>query len=384
MENTAVTPEKPTWTLGDFLSSYRFWALFLSSFLIAAGLHGFMTMLPLIASEVGSTHQMIGLYYFGTTAGRVIGAFLAFFVASRTIKPALIVPTVACMAITACLVPMRDLFASPFFLLLLGLVNGVVMTVFLLVSVIALIGGRPAKIDFACLFTLISTPTIAVALAPAVAGQLFAAGGSVLIVMAFLLCLLFAIVLIVPARNLSFEDAPRPRQAALAPRRRSPVLVALVLLAAQIVTIISLFFLYLLMIGQIGFGSPIVSLLSLVVVCLSLIGIAYLAYWVYRIHGELAGAQASPRLADPLAAMLTTLFIPLGLPVLLMTLADLLNDRAAARGQGRSVSIVWLAIWSFFLPPIAIALIQHAANGSYLDTDGGLSGQSVTLASSGA
>jgi MFS transporter, DHA1 family, inner membrane transport protein len=371
MNAAAATPEKPAWTLADFLCSYRFWALFLSSFLVAASQHAFMTMLPLISMNVGSTHQMIGLYYFGSTGGWVIGAFLAFFVASRTVKPALIVPAVVCMAITACLLPMQDLFASPFFLLLLGLANGAVMGVFLLASVIALIGGRPAKIDFACLFTLLSTPTIAGAFAPAVAGQFYAIGGSALIVLAFLLCLLCAILLIVPAKNLSFEEAPRHRHAPLAPRRRSPVLVALVLLAAQIVTILSVVCLYGLLLGQVGYGSPIVYMVSPVIFCLSLLGIIYLAYWVYRIHGELAGAQASPRLADPLNAMLTALFIPLGLPVLLMTLADLLNDRAAVRGQGRFVSIVWLAIWSFFLPPIAIALVQHGANRSYRDTDGG-------------
>jgi hypothetical protein len=63
--------------------------------------------------------------------------------------------------------------------------------------------------------------------------------------------------------------------------------------------------------------------------------------------------------------MLVTILVPLGLPVLLVTLADLLNDRGSKSGKGRLISIPWLAFWSFLFPPIAIALVQNAANKSY-------------------
>jgi hypothetical protein len=48
-----------------------------------------------------------------------------------------------------------------------------------------------------------------------------------------------------------------------------------------------------------------------------------------------------------------------------MTLGDLLNDRARDRGHGSLISIAWLGIWSFILPPVAIGMIQNAANESY-------------------
>jgi hypothetical protein len=48
-----------------------------------------------------------------------------------------------------------------------------------------------------------------------------------------------------------------------------------------------------------------------------------------------------------------------------MTLGDILNDRARDKGEGRLVSIAWLAIWSLILPPVALAMIQSAANRSY-------------------
>ncbi len=48
-----------------------------------------------------------------------------------------------------------------------------------------------------------------------------------------------------------------------------------------------------------------------------------------------------------------------------MTLGDLLNDRGGESGKGRLISIAWLAFWSFLFPPVAIALVQNAANRSY-------------------
>lgn len=371
MDRTAAVPVRPEWTLADFLGSYRFWALFLSSSLVAASEQSLRTMLPSIANAAGSTYQAISLFYFGGTSGWLIGAFLAFFVGSRKPFPALVCPAIVCLLVAGSLLATLDLFASPLFLLLFGLTSGTVLTVFSLVTVIALIGGRPGRIDFACLFTLMSTPLIAVAFAPMVASWFFEIGGSALIVIAFMLCLVLAMLLLLPAGRLSFEEGPRLRHSPLAPRRRSPILVALVLLAAQIVTVISALICYLFVTDFLDLGSPIIFMLSPGILCLSLAGIVYFARWVYRIHGELAGAQASARLLSPRAALLTALFIPLGLPILLMTLADLLNDRAAARGQARPVSLVWLGIWSFCLPPIAIALIQHGANKSYIGADGG-------------
>ncbi|MNT89751.1 hypothetical protein D3C72_2305370 [compost metagenome] len=50
-----------------------------------------------------------------------------------------------------------------------------------------------------------------------------------------------------------------------------------------------------------------------------------------------------------------------------MTLGELLNDRATDTGKKRPLSIGWLAFWTFCMPPIAIAMIQNAANGSYRD-----------------
>ena len=115
-----------------------------------------------------------------------------------------------------------------------------------------------------------------------------------------------------------------------------------------------------------SFDSGAISLLAVlgIVVLFSLI---YFAYWIYHIHGELAGTAASQRLLTPLAALLIALFVPMALPILLMTLGDLLNDRARAKGTGRALSITWLMIFCFLLPPVAMSMIQRAANKEISD-----------------
>ncbi|WP_019998831.1 hypothetical protein [Aureimonas ureilytica] len=67
----------------------------------------------------------------------------------------------------------------------------------------------------------------------------------------------------------------------------------------------------------------------------------------------------------PNAAVPIALLVPFGMPVLLVTIGDLLNDRARENGKGQVISIAWLVGWTVLLPPIAIAMVQSAANSSY-------------------
>jgi hypothetical protein len=117
--------------------------------------------------------------------------------------------------------------------------------------------------------------------------------------------------------------------------------------------------------GASGELTPVMLALALLLFSVAVAALVYMAVWVYRIHGELAGAAPSQRLLTPLAAVPVAFLVPLGLSVLLLTLADLLNDRARDIGNRRAISTGWLAVWSVLLPPIAIAMIQSAANGSY-------------------
>lgn len=368
MENTSAPASDIEWTLADFLSTYRYWAVFLSSLLIAVGGQGLSTVFPLISQMADSSVQTIGIFYFGSTLGWVVGAFLAFIVAGRHGRSALISPILVCAVVAVAFLPLPALWGSPGFLLFFGLVLGALRAVFPLASAIFLVGGRPGKIDFGCALTLMSTTILISAFAPLGASWLYGLDlGAVPVVSAFLACLLLAVILLVPAGNLAFDDAPRPRHKPLAPRQRSPLLVAVILITPPILILLAAVGIRLFQATDAGVsGSSIALLLALLVFAIAVAGFIYLAYWVYRIHGELAGAAPSQRLLTPLAAMLIAILVPLGLPVLVMTLGDLLNERARDRGRGNVVSIAWLGIWSLIVPPVAIAMIQNAANDSYV------------------
>ncbi|MFB2604733.1 hypothetical protein ACE04B_22505, partial [Rhizobium phaseoli] len=204
MENTSAPSSNAEWTLAEFLSTYRYWAVFLSSLLIAVGGQGLSTVFPVIAQMTGSSAQTIGIFYFGSTLGWVVGAFLAFIVAARHGRSALISPILVCAVVAVAVLPAPNLWGSPSFLLFFGLVLGAVRAVFPLASAIFLVGGRPGKIDFGCALTLMSTTILISAFAPVGASWLYELDlGAVPVVSAFLGCLLLAVILLVPAGNLA-------------------------------------------------------------------------------------------------------------------------------------------------------------------------------------
>ena len=364
MQNTS---QPKAWTLADFLDTYRYWALFLASLLVGLGGEGLNIVLPLISRETGSSHQTIAIFYLGSNAGWIIGAFLAFVVASRQSRLALIVPLVVCAVVAVSVVAAPSLWASPVFLFLFGLSFGTVRAVFPLAIAIFLVGGRPGKIDFGCALTLMSATILTAAFAPIGTSWLYQGDqGGLPAILGFLSCLVIAVILLLPARRLAFDDMPRQRHRPLTPQKRSPLMVAAIL-----TTPLALIFLLSLVYGFQGGDIEasgyfeITLIFALLVLVVTIAAFIYLAYWCYRIHGELAGAAPSQRLLTPLTAMLIAILVPLGLPILLMTLGDLLNDRGRESGQGRLTSIAGLALWSFLLPPVAIALVQNAANRSY-------------------
>lgn len=368
MDNTIATSDKPAWTLADFLSTYRYWALFFSSLLVALTEQGFSTVFPLVLRQIGGSNESIGIFFFGMTAGWIIGAFLAFVVAGRSGLPALVAPLAVCVVFALASLLMPDLWGLTVFLFLFGLAFGALRGVFALAIAIFLVGGRAGKIDFGCALTLMSTTILFGFAAPLLWSLLYQAiGGTTGLVIGFLVCMGISVVMLVLARRLDFDDQPRARHRPLPVYRRSPVAVALILAAPTLLSIALFIGANLIQEfdGRSETSHIISLLLALVSVLLAIGAFIYLAWWAYRIHGELAGAAQSQRLLTPLAGLLVTILVPLGLPILLMTLADLVNDRARGKGQARLVSIGWLAVWMLVFPPIAIAMIQDAANRSY-------------------
>ncbi|GHD21974.1 hypothetical protein ACFOEZ_00565 [Tianweitania populi] len=366
MENTSAS-HSVRWTLADFLSTYRFWALFAAALFVAVGGQSLTTFFPLMLSETGSSYQTIGLFYFGLNFGWVIGAFLAFVVGGRHPLWALISPLTLCTLTAIAFSAIFYLGGTLALLFPFGLLLGTVQAVFPITIAVTLNGGRPSRLDFAGALAVLSTTLLA---------SNFAAFGSSLlygrfqnglpILLAFVAYLVLAVIVLMAAPNLSFVDQPRPRHVPLEPRRRSPWKVALLLLTPPVLLGAMILANYILEDrGYELFASPAFLIGYYLILALVVAAFIYFLYWMYRIHGELAGAEPSQRLLTPLGALLIALLAPLAVPILITTLGDILNDRARERGQARAVSISWLAIWTFLLPPVAFALIQNAANKSY-------------------
>lgn len=359
------------WTLADFLSTYRFWAIFLAYFFVVFAGYSLNAAIPPILIENGLSSATIGIFYSSAQLAWIIGAFIAFAIAGRLARTALIVPLAICAIVALAAQWNPNLFSSLTFLVVFGLAKGVVLTVFTLATAILLVGGKPNKLDFAGAFVLMSMPfVLSSTISPVVAAMLINGdeAGS-LVMWGFFACTVLAGLVLLPCKRLAFDDAPRIRHKPLQPRQRSPLKVGFltVLVGIALIAIIYILLPHYLYPGR---SISLSTLSSGTIFALALFGIValcsiiYFAYWIYRIHGELAGDSASQRLLTPLAALLIALFVPMALLVLLITLGDLLNDRSRAKGSGSALSIVWLMIFCVLLPPVAMAMIQRAANKS--------------------
>lgn len=366
MDNTSIPAADMRWTLADLLSSYRFWALYLATLFATIGVQILNLSLPLISSSLGATYQEIGIFSLGSNVGLILGAFTAFSVAGRRPRASLMIPLIVAAAVALAFLQVPGLWTSPLLLFAMGATIGTVHTLFPLATATFLVGARPSKIDFGCALALLSMTSLSTTAASFMPVYQNDRSGET-VIFALLACLVLAAIVLAPVRDLDFSKAPRPRHKAFAPRRRSPLLIAII----YILPIIAL--LRLLFVAASGQGEslespsygPFGSVASLAIFLVAIVMLIYLAYWVYRIHGELAGVAASQRLLTPFSAMCIAILIPLGLPVILMTLADLINDRARENGTKPLISIAVVVILSLVFPPLAIALVQYGANKSY-------------------
>lgn len=372
-EDIDVTSTSFHWRLADFFSSYRYWALLVAALVVAVGHQALVVMLPAALHTSGLSVTSIGAYYTSQQFGWISGAFVAFMVAPRCGRLALMVPVAICALIAAAGLWAPDLLASPGYLVVFGLANGTVQTVFSFAAAIYLASGRPDKRDFA--------PALVVITATAIPAMIVSATFNVTTLPDTILrvvywiafgSLICALLILLPCKQLAFDDAPRARHRPLVPRRRSPLVVGSATLIPAIAVGIGMMLIasrwltsrYGLFSGGHSARMEVWALFGVVAAAVLCV-VAYIGRWFYRIHGELAGVSASQRLLTPRAAAWVSLFAPLGVPVLLMTLGDLLNERHREQHPGRVISMGWFGLCCFLLPPLAMAWVQHAANKSY-------------------
>jgi len=180
--------------------------------------------------------------------------------------------------------------------------------------------------------------------------------------------------ILVPARRLAFDDRPRVRHA---PPERPPkpaaawIPVAMGLLTLVALTgILIICAMYMLGIWYWRSNDPEVLLFIAWLAALAVLvlaGVAYMAFWFYRIHRQAAALMPSPRLLTPAAAAVFALLAPLGMPLALLLLRDALDEHTG-RTDGNAASLpikplgAWFVVWVLLLPPIAMGMAQHRAN----------------------
>ena len=367
--NLSALADKPHWTLADFFSTYRYWALFIAVILVGIGTQGLNVIMPLISDAIGNSAATIGIFYISIPFGWILGTLIAVTVTGSHERATVITPIVISIAVAGAAILMPTLLMSPLFLGLFGLTQGALLTFFPFMTVIFLMGKRSSRNEFFCALVV-----LLMAMVPSFFGPIVARAWDVSdqTIWGFISCFMGALLILLPCKKLSFDHVPPIRHKPLPPRKRSPCFVAWMTLLPAIALVLAFlliwpqtYFLQSELLEQEGHvGIALITRLA-VVITLALSGVTYLGYWMYRIHGELAGVSASQRLLTPRPAALVALFVPLGMPLLLITLGNLLNDRTRCTSLKQAISILPLGIFSFFIPPIAMAMIQRAANKSY-------------------
>jgi hypothetical protein len=296
------------------LSTYRFWGLvpwFLVNGIVVQHLYVlFRLMYGLRASE---------------TAMSVLGILalpIAFFVAWAAIRTspvriALITSGVMVLAATGVAMNWPGGEASALVMILvLHLGSTISLLVFPAIIARALGGYEAFFVAFGVSYILQSV--VRVALGPAIPGIV----AQVALYGAFLWVglLLAGAIFLIPVKRALFTVEPPPRGRSLEPKHREPLFAGLLTLVP-----------------------------------------GYVLYWLYRAHGEAAHLRRSRALLSPRGAV-GIAFVPLMIPIMLTTLADHLNQRAAELGLPRMRRPWAVLLWGIFLAPVAVGLVQAGLN----------------------
>ena len=323
MDSTTAAENKPAWTWADLLSTYRFWGLSLFYLLAGAGMR---FLLSSAAYYLMRQYNLRPTDYSGFYSMSLVCVPLGFYLAwvairSRPLDTLLFAGCLQILAVGALMVfavnPSRGsgvvpIFGLLFFFLYLG---GVVVQLVVPALIAGALGSSQGFfVAFGAVYLTerISywLPVLSFALTKSPAGPMYVLAG----------VLLLGVICLLPVKQALFTEGPPARGRALEPKYRGPVAVAF----------------------------------------LSLVPF-WVLYWVYRAYGEAAYLRPSRGLLSPRGAAWIWL-VPLMGPILLMTLADHLDQRAASWGvpPGRRVWAIFA--WSVFFPPVAIGMLQGGLN----------------------
>lgn len=166
-----------------------------------------------------------------------------------------------------------------------------------------------------------------------------------------------ASLLLTSTRGRLFDEAPAPRHRPLEPTSREgatvTIIAALPWAALAGVTWIT---------ATVPMSLEAIRQWLTAVTATFVLSLAATAYWVYRIHGELAYIRQSSKLFTPRAALLFFLLVPLATPILMFTLGAVLREARDERPSLGRRSMGWFNAWCVVFPPVAMGMVQDQMN----------------------
>jgi len=349
----ALQPTMPhSWTLADFASTYRFWALLTAIFAFTFATRNFIqaiNWLPAPALDRSYVYEM-------TLVANIPSILLGVLLASRNDVSGLLG---AALCSTALYVS-AWVFQAPILLFATAFVMQTVAMAFIFGFPVLLFSAASDRLAFTSVFAIFMLGYILLSIFNSIFFSLYDLGsGNGFIV--GIGALIVVICLLLSLRKNFFNSAPIPRQLSFPPASKSPaqfvILTGLPYLFLGVpITLITLepVFLY-----PVLLGLPIVAI---VLGIPALIGLIASAYWIYRIHGETAHFYPSPQLFTPKAALWMYLLVPISIPWLMLNLGAVLRQAAATHHVPLQRSENWFTAWSILFPPFAIGLAQRMMN----------------------
>ncbi|OQV32008.1 hypothetical protein [Serratia marcescens] len=344
----------PSWSFTNLANTYRFWALLATTVFAALGLT--LCRQYLFWSDPPSPF-LSGFSDMAWGKGSLFGIPLGLLLARcKTLSGMLAVLTI-CIALNAGLLfsDGKDQFRA-----FVGWINQTIM-ISLCLAIPALLAGwakdriavaGAMAIIISCQFfneILSAIHIIFTDLLGITPFHLGAAG---------LIALITSILISLPVGNRKLESIPHSYYTPLPPKRRHAALAVLVTALPWLATCVIL--------SLLAFGDSLSlewrRIWLLVAFAVFLIGLVFIAYWFYRIHGEAASLMPSTEFITPKAALWIYLLVPLSMQVLLLNLSTILPSP----GEGSPAASRWLKAsymaCVILFPPAAIGIVQSRLN----------------------
>ncbi len=352
------TNRTPAWTFADQASTYRFWALIMAAVAVLLGTAALRSHLTWLSRSSDAFHWgQSSLFVYCWMGGSLFGVLAGLLLSqSKSARGYFLIPLVAgALGVGVAALGTAYGVGLPYVALFWG--QAAMMTLVVAVPS-AIAGGTFSRASFGCAFALLSLLEMA--------SNAYAGFGTLMLVnkyggqstaIAGCAAMFLAAALLAPIGRHLFDGAPKPRHRPLSPVPREGMTVGFMgalpwLALAALAGVVS----------TSSMRSSSLSMVALVVFAVAVLGVVYSTYWFYRIHGEVASLFPSQQLFTPRGALWMYLLVPLGGPLLLLTIGRTLREAEAKAGTSVQCSGARFNFWSVFLPPIAMGLVQEQLN----------------------